>query len=158
MCSKRSGVNQVKPGSEENERRREVMTSHGFRKFFINQCDKAHLNYTTWKHLAGHKLQDTDASYLRKHEEDILAEYVKAIPLLSIDSKQRLQTRVKELESERSQEMIELRALKKEMDNIKYLLDLSNNRKALREHLEIEAWRRIQMAAEPEEFQDQNSD
>ena len=57
------------------------MTTHGFRKFFINQCEKVSLNYTTWKYLAGHKLKKTDASYKRETEEDLLAEFVKAIPL-----------------------------------------------------------------------------
>ena len=56
---KRSGVNQDQGRNE----RRDVMTTHGFRKFFINQCEKVNLNYTTWKYLAGHKLRKTDASY-----------------------------------------------------------------------------------------------
>lgn len=78
---KRSGVNQIKVGYE----RRDVMITHGFRKFFINQCEKVNLNYTTWKYLAGHKLRKTDASYKRETEEDMLTEYVKAIPLLTIN-------------------------------------------------------------------------
>jgi hypothetical protein len=84
---KRSGVNQIRPGNK----KREVMTSHGFRKFFINQSEKANLNYTTLQLLSGHKLRRVDASYKRTSEEDMLAGYVKAIPRLTIDPTERLQ-------------------------------------------------------------------
>ena len=94
---KRSGVNQIKPG----HKRREVRTSHGFRKFYINQSEKANINYTTWKCLVGHKLRKVDAAYKRTTEEDMLAEYVKAISLLTFDPNETLREKVKELESER---------------------------------------------------------
>lgn len=112
---KRSGVNQVKVGND----RRDVMTSHGFRKFFINQCNKASLGYTTWKHLAGHKLAHTDASYIRTTEEDILAEYIKAIPLLTIDPNQRLK---KENEELKKDYLAELGDLRQEFNEMKQLL------------------------------------
>ena len=94
---KRSGVNQIKPG----HKRREVRTSHGFRNFYINQSKKANINYTTWKCLVGHKLRKVDAAYKRTTEEDMLAEYVKAISLLTFDPNITLREKVKELESER---------------------------------------------------------
>ncbi len=93
---KRAGVNQITAGNK----RREVMRSHGFRKFFITQCDKAHMPFTVREFISGHRLPNQDASYVLRTEEETLAEYVKAIPLLTIDPTQRLQTRVKELESE----------------------------------------------------------
>ena len=34
--------------------KRQVMRTHGFRKFFINQLDKAGVHYTTREYLAGH--------------------------------------------------------------------------------------------------------
>jgi integrase len=49
---KRSGVNQLKPG----QKRRDVMPSHGLRKIFITECDKANINYTVREFLSGHKL------------------------------------------------------------------------------------------------------
>ena len=36
---KRSGINPLKPG----QKRRDVMPSHGLRKFFITECDKANI-------------------------------------------------------------------------------------------------------------------
>ena len=77
------------------------------RKFFITECDKANISYTVPEFLSGHKLPNLDSSYVHRHrnEEDMLAEYVKVIPLLTIDPTQRLQTRVKELETGQAQEI-----------------------------------------------------
>ena len=86
------------------------MATHGFRKFFITQCDKAGLNFSVRDRLSGHRLPNQDPSYIRTTEEDRLAEYVKAIPLLTIDPNQRLQDKVEELESEKSGELKQLKA------------------------------------------------
>ena len=77
---------------------------------------RAHLNYTTWKHLAGHKLKDTDESYIRTTEEDRLAEFVKAIDLLTIDPTQRLQEKVQELKGQQAQEIAMLKERLKSYD------------------------------------------
>jgi len=97
---KKAGVNQPTTGKPKWQKR-DVMRTHGLRKFFINQCIRAGLTESTWKPLVGHKLPRTDSSYIRLTEEYLLAEYVKAIPLLSIDSKQRLIQENQELRSER---------------------------------------------------------
>jgi hypothetical protein len=76
------------------------MTSHGFRKSFINQSEKAGINYLSWKYLVGHKLRRTDASYIRTTEEDMLSEYVKAINLLTISSESKLRQQIKNKDSE----------------------------------------------------------
>jgi integrase len=102
---RRSGINQVRPGKE----KRDVMTSHGFRKFFINQCERANLNYTTLQLLSGHKLRRVDASYKRTTEEDMLAESVKAIPFLTIDPNQRLKRENEELKKDYLAELGDLR-------------------------------------------------
>jgi integrase len=102
----RAKVNPIVPG----QKKRAVACSHGFRKFFITQCDKAHLDYTTWKYLAGHKLPRIDASYIRTTEEDRLAEYIKAVPLLTISPEHRLKTRIQQLESQQTEEIDRLKA------------------------------------------------
>jgi hypothetical protein len=103
---KRSGVNQLKPG----QKRRDVMPSHGLRKFFITACDKANISYTVREFLSGHKLPNLDPSYVHRHrnEEDMLAEYVKVIPLLSIDPTQRLQQENHDLKSVQAEKIAEL--------------------------------------------------
>ena len=85
------------------------MFSHGFRKFFITQCDKAHISFTVREYLSGHQLPYVDANYIRTTEEERLQEYVKAIPLLTIDPTQRLQKKVKELEGQQAQEIANLK-------------------------------------------------
>jgi hypothetical protein len=78
---KRAGVNQIATGNK----RRQVIRTHGFRKFFINQCDKVNIIYSVREHLVGHTMPNQDPSYIRKTEEDMLSEYVKAIPLPIIE-------------------------------------------------------------------------
>ena len=53
----------------------------------------------------GHKLPGQDVSYVRATTEDRLMEYMKAVDLLTIDSKHRLKTRITELETERDKTM-----------------------------------------------------
>src|SRR5918994_1368971 len=96
---KRSGINNQVKVADKNKRRA-IMTSHGFRKFFINQSEKAGINYLSWKYLVGHKLKRTDASYIRMTEEDMLSEYVKAIDLLTISSESKLRRQMQNKENE----------------------------------------------------------
>lgn len=107
---KRAGVNQPNiAGKSRYQKKRDVMRSHGFRKFFITQCDKANINFTVREYISGHHLPNMDSSYIRTTEEDRLTEYVKAIPLLTIDPTQRLQDKVNELEGQQAQEIERLR-------------------------------------------------
>ena len=109
---KRSGVNQVKAGND----KRDVMSSHGFRKFFITQCVRANINHSTWKCLVGHKLPKPDDSYVLTTEEDRLAEYVRAIPLLTINQNQKLQQENHDLKVTQAQE---IDRLKTQIDTLK---------------------------------------
>jgi hypothetical protein len=101
-----SGVNQhVNKASNE---RRDVMRSDGFCKFFINQCDKANLNYAVREYLSGHKVPNQDPSYIRKSEEDRFAEFVKAIQDLTISQEQLLKRQVHKLQTEQYDDIDEL--------------------------------------------------
>ena len=110
---RRAGVNQPTAAALATksrwQKKRDVMFSHGFRKFFITQCDKAHISFTVREYLSGHQLPYVDANYIRTTEEERLQEYVKAIPLLTIDPTQRLQKKVKELEGQQAQEIANLK-------------------------------------------------
>lgn len=87
------------------------MRSHGFRKFFITQMIKAKVDYNTREFLVGHKVaRGLDYNYDRTSVEDRLEEWRKAIPLLTIDPSQRLQTKVKELETGMAQEIARLKS------------------------------------------------
>ena len=85
--------------------KREVMRTHGFRKWYANQCSRAYIDYPTREYLIGHKLPGQESSYNRMTEEDRLVEYIKAIPLLTIHSETRLKQQIKELETERFQNL-----------------------------------------------------
>lgn len=117
---KKAGINQPSLISlstkNRYQRKRDVMRTHGFRKFFITQCDKANLNFTVREYLSGHKLPNMDASYIRTTEEDRLAEYIKAIDFLTVNPTKRLQEKVQELESEQAQEIAMLKERLKSYD------------------------------------------
>lgn len=123
----------------------QVKLTHGYRKFAITSMVSAGVKDTHRRYLTGHAQVGQDASYVLPTEDDLLAEYVKAIPLLTIDQTQKLKTRVKEIETERSQEMVELRALKKKMETIEYLLNMSNRSAVLLKHIEQEAYEQIEI-------------
>lgn len=53
--------------------------------------DKAGVKDTDLRYLTGQAQVSQDASYIRPQEEDLLSEYLKAIPLLTIDPTQRLE-------------------------------------------------------------------
>ena len=106
---KRAGVNQ-RTSSLGKAKRREIMRSHGFRKHWVTQMIKAKVDYSVREFLVGHKVsRGLDFNYDRTSVEDRLQEFVKAIPLLTIDRSKGLQTRVKELETEQAQEIVQLR-------------------------------------------------
>lgn len=60
-------------------RTKEVVLSHGFRKFFTNQLKKAGVQAEDRWLLEGHCLLGNDPSYVRVEVEELYAEYEKAI-------------------------------------------------------------------------------
>jgi hypothetical protein len=89
----------------EGNRRHEWKTVHGYRKFFKTRAEQV-MNRTNVEYLMGHSL-GLSQSYYKPVERDVLADYIKAIPLLSIDNDNKsatlLQKQVSEL-TEKSQE------------------------------------------------------
>lgn len=78
----------------------QVMITHGFRKFFITNLDRAGVLWSTREYLSGHKLPGQDASYVRATEEDRLLEYVKALDLLTISSESKLRQQIRNKEND----------------------------------------------------------
>jgi integrase len=75
-----------------------VQRCHGFRKFTITQMIKAKLDYGVRQFLVGHHNRGLDENYDRTSVEDRLAEYLKAIDLLTISPENRLRKQVAEQE------------------------------------------------------------
>jgi integrase len=116
---KKSGVNQ-RTAAQAKGSRRSIMRSHGFRKFVITTMDKAGVKDTHRRYLTGHAQVGQDGSYVLPNEKDLLAEYLKAEDLLTIDPTQRLQKENQELKSTRSEDLEEIHR--------KWLLELQQER------------------------------
>ena len=98
------------------------MRSHGFRKFAITMMDKANVKDTHRRYLTGHAQVGQDASYVLPTEEALLAEYIKAIDLLTIDPTQRLRRENVELRKTQSDYLAELGDLRHDFNEMKQLL------------------------------------
>jgi len=81
-------------------RSKDVMSSHGFRKFFTTQLINAKVNPEIREMLLGHKI-GLASCYYRPTEEEMYAEYEKA-DLLTINEENRLKRRVQILEMDAS--------------------------------------------------------
>jgi integrase len=106
----KSGVNpQNRLNKKKGSKTRSVMRTHGFRKHVITCMSKANMNYTVKELLSGHKLPNQDSSYVLFTKEEMLQEYVKAIPLLTIRSENRVRQQIQELQSNRLQSIEEIK-------------------------------------------------
>jgi len=104
---------------------KEVMQSHGFRKFAITMMKKAKVDFSDREYLVGHKhSRGLDVNYDRTTEEDRLSEYLKAVDLLTINSENRLKIKIQQLETQHSEEW---NMLKAQMAELKQVLDRSSS-------------------------------
>jgi integrase len=98
----RSGLRQVEHPTEHSKRvRKPIKMANGFRKYVISTFIEAGLNHEIRELLVDHAT-GLDASYFRPSEKQVLEEYLKAEPYLTIDSSARLAQRVETLTIEKS--------------------------------------------------------
>ena len=81
---------------ESGKKRHEFQADHGFRKWFKTRCEIAGMRSINIETLMAHSIGISD-SYYRPTEEELLDDYLKAIPLLTISDEHRLQEQVNEL-------------------------------------------------------------
>jgi site-specific recombinase XerD len=135
----------IETGSKRTLKRRPVAQTMGFRKRAMTKMIQAKVDYDCREYLIGHKRsRGLNVSYDRTSEVDRFIEWSKAINLLTVDPKLRLEIKIQKLESERitkedleeirRQWMIDLQkeralisltewnALKEQMDKLKELL------------------------------------
>lgn len=100
------GLRQRTPGRYQ---RYAVQIDHGFRKYFNEQIKSTpQINLAYAEKLMGHSVTiKLDDNYLAPKPDKLFDEYQKAIPLLTIDDKQRHLTTIKKLQFENTK-MIEL--------------------------------------------------
>ena len=118
----RSGVRKVNHNTSRGKDRQPIPLAHGFRKFMTTQLINAEVNPEIREMLLGHSIGLAGA-YYKPTEEKMLAEYEKAIDLLTIDPANRLKH---ELETTKAkQDEISLMKLdQKNMQNkIDYLIE-----------------------------------
>ena len=114
---------------ENKNNRKEVKATHGFRKFFESQLIRAGVHEILIKRFMGHDNKGLDRRYERLTDDQLFAEYKKAIPYLMIDQTAKLEKKVEEQEKQLSKvDLIEVDYNQK----IKMLLE---DRKSMEERL-----------------------
>lgn len=110
----RAGIKIVDRISPPGKNRKEVQSSHGFRKFFKSQLTLAKVDPDLRELLLGHSKKKLELVYTRLSEQEILQEYYKAIDFLTINPENRLMRKVVELSEK--QDEITLMKLKHERE------------------------------------------
>jgi integrase len=83
-------------GQHSSKVRKQVMRTHGFRKFVNTAMVNAKLDFTIRQMLLGHGI-GLDENYLRLQPHDLLQEYLKAVDALTINEEHRLRRKVEQL-------------------------------------------------------------
>jgi hypothetical protein len=88
----KSGIRKIEhpTANSLNRVRKSVPLTNGFRKFTISNFVRAGVKHDVRQMLVDHKGGYLDESYLRLTDEEILSEYMKAEPYLTIDDSLRL--------------------------------------------------------------------
>jgi hypothetical protein len=76
--------------------RYEFQTDHGLRKWFKTRCEISGMKSINIEKIMGHSIGISD-SYYRATENDVLEDYLKAVPLLTVSSENRLQKDMEKL-------------------------------------------------------------
>jgi hypothetical protein len=121
----RSGImlsGRLVEGQRRGVKRNPVPRAHGFRKFVTTNMIRSKLNPEAREMLLGHSIGLSN-SYYRPGEEEVLAEYLKAVDLLTINEESRLKIKVEELTEKRNEIQLmkesheqEMKAMREEME------------------------------------------
>jgi integrase len=100
---------------EPGKRRHEFQTDHGFRKWFKTRCEIAGMKPINIEKIMGHSTGISD-SYYRATENELLEDYLKAVPELTLSREHRIQKDVEDMmeQSKHNLENIKLQLNKKE--------------------------------------------
>jgi hypothetical protein len=100
----------VETGTKRTLKRKEVAQTMGFRKRAMTMMIQAKVDYDCREYLIGHKRsRGLNVSYDRTSEEDRFIEWSKAINLLTVDPKLRLEIKIQKLETDQAQEIVRLK-------------------------------------------------
>ena len=112
------GIRQEK--TENNGKRFEFKSLHGFRKFFETECQKV-MKPLNISYLMSHDTGITQ-HYFKPKEEELLDDYLKAIDLLTINEENKLKSKISDLkEKEKVQDYIINKKMQEKDEEIKNL-------------------------------------
>jgi integrase len=117
----RAGINTEVKQTESSQRgreRKEIARCHGFRKFATTNMIRSKVNPEAREMMLGHSIGLSD-SYYRPDANEILQEYIKAVDLLTINEENRLQRKVKDLQTREVQHTEAWEDLRKEIAEMK---------------------------------------
>jgi hypothetical protein len=86
----------IRKKSNLKRNRYEFQTDHGLRKWFKTRCEIAGMKSINIEKLMGHSIGISD-SYYRATEDELLDDYLKAIPFLIIGMEKRLQMQMEQV-------------------------------------------------------------
>ena len=112
-----SAINQngIRKPLEEGKKRHEFKIAHGFRKFFKSHAEQE-MKPINVEMLMGHSI-GVSTSYYRPKGTDILQDYLKAIPLLTISNENRLELENVSLrENTKDSEFVRLKIMQREKE------------------------------------------
>jgi integrase len=134
-------------GETHGQFRSEIPATQGLRKFAENQMYKTRIGIMDMKTLIGHST-GREKHYLEFPPEDLLQEYVKCIPLLTISEEEKLSVENKRLEAKSEQivSMVDKRLNEKD----KEIQELKDMMRMIfeREERDEKAWRRFDKDSE----------
>ncbi len=102
--------------------RKSVMLCHGFRKFTDTQMIESRIDGLKKEMMLGHDI-GLEKSYYRPKDEDVLAEYDKAINNLTINEENRLKIEVQQLTEKQDEISLMKLEHKKEMNDMRQTMD-----------------------------------
>jgi site-specific recombinase XerD len=117
----KTGIKQI--GSK--WKRKETPLLHAFRKFFTKQLMDSKVDKAIVELLLGHDIGLT-GRYYKPTEQDMLNEYMKAVPLLTISNEERLKFK---LEERVQIEKTKIESLQQQFDKFKQEVKLMKKRK-----------------------------
>jgi hypothetical protein len=81
---------------DEGKKRHEFQADHGFRKWFKTRCEIAGMRSINIEMLMSHSIGVSN-SYYKPTEDELLNDYLRAVPFLTVSDEHRLQEQVNEL-------------------------------------------------------------
>lgn len=119
MTTIKAGLRQINHiGAQNKKERKPIALTHSFRKHFTGQLINSKVNPEIREMLLGHNIGLASA-YYRPTEEEMLEEYMKAVPAITISNEERLKFKLEErIQIEKTQ----FESLRSEFEKFKQMM------------------------------------